>query len=1248
MKKISVFIQTLVVALFGNIYYATAQLTVSATVTQNVSCHGGSNGIVTTSVSSGTTPYTYSWTPGGQSNHTATGLSAATYSVHVTDVHGLTGTAAASISQPAALTVTASAKLSAVCAGQSDSLSATASGGTLPFSYSWAGAYDDISCPTCAKTLCYPYGAAYIVTAIYDGNGCSATSSVSVTVHTPPMVSISGPLNPVKPSHNDTLIALAAGATSYAWSNSSTTSSIIVSPSVPITYSVTVHNTYGCVDSGKYSIDTNSLNNGNSNTSAIPVKPSTTLTAYSYSTYDSVMWFSFTPTDSNNQIIGYSNYLGLPVPHIHRLTLYNSSLQMIVDEPMPDITGANQIRIDISHLHVGSTYYVRAARTPAHANMAGCNPSTHGECNPSQRWDFQMAFRTVPVFVPKDSGNEAPSVSQLYYENRGQISDLNNIPRFDVKAYTNYTSPAVYASDSNVSFVYQRNDTLQRVDMVLTGSGVQPSQPVYKMEEDSAAGYLNYFLGYVPNGVPEVEGYSRLVYKNVYQNIDMQVYSNSLGTKLYFVCNPGGTGGGGNPANIELKFKGANSVSVTSDSGIKVVTDLGTLSFAPGYAYMDSAGVIKPKSWHANFEVVNSTTVRFHTGTFNTSEPLIIQVDRAHKTPNSHPPIYNLDWSTYVGGADGQDVFNDVCSDASGNVYATGYTQSKFYPVTSGAVQDSLKGGLDATLVKFSNSTDSDKRVWATYYGGNVGTGAYGVALDKSNNVYITGFTQSTNLPLASRPSSPNNYVQHSLVPNDTGFSYNAFIAMFTNDGKYTRWATYYGGDSSVWARHIAIDKNNNVYVVGGGVYSSVTSNFSLQKSSHAGAYFDSTYGTGFILEFNANNPSAGITREWATRIGDSTRDTIPTTVLYGCTVDTSNNFYVTGFASGRGYTSPAYLTYSYNVGGGKDAVVSRFDANNGVLWSSYFGGSYDDDGRAIVVGPGGNIYITGQTLSDSSTGYGIQTQQLGSGFFQRSNGNLYNGNGYIAEFGPGGLREWGTYFGGSNSLAGQALAMDKYNNLYVTGWDNASNMPLPGSNPVGVYNQRTFVSGQTSYDGFVAAFSSPETNPDYVWGTYFGNNEAVGMCITKSNGHNWLYIVGNIGNGNTPLVFPPGSWQEDTFYFNNSNSILGTSFISQFDINPIIGPAGIAAINNPVGNMLVYPNPASQMTTLQLNLPESEDVQVSVINLLGKTLFTTTYKGEQGIFQQQIPLTSLPAATYIIKAQTKDKVYYNEMIKLQ
>jgi hypothetical protein len=91
-----------------------------------------------------------------------------------------------------------------------------------------------------------------------------------------------------------------------------------------------------------------------------------------------------------------------------------------------------------------------------------------------------------------------------------------------------------------------------------------------------------------------------------------------------------------------------------------------------------------------------------------------------------------------------------------------------------------------------------------------------------------------------------------------------------------------------------------------------------------------------------------------------------------------------------------------------------------------------------------------------------------------------------------------------------------------------------------------------------------------------------------------------------------------------------------------------VNALSVPPAEMLVYPNPTTQDVTMQLNLPETEQVKISLFNLLGEVIFTENVEGQQGIFQKQIPLISLPTATYVLRAETKDKVYYNKITKLQ
>ena len=76
----------------------------TATTASNVTCNAGSDGATSSTVSGGTTPYTYAWT-GGSTNATATGLSAGTYTLNVTDMNGCTATASAVITQPNVLAI---------------------------------------------------------------------------------------------------------------------------------------------------------------------------------------------------------------------------------------------------------------------------------------------------------------------------------------------------------------------------------------------------------------------------------------------------------------------------------------------------------------------------------------------------------------------------------------------------------------------------------------------------------------------------------------------------------------------------------------------------------------------------------------------------------------------------------------------------------------------------------------------------------------------------------------------------------------------------------------------------------------------------------------------------------------------------------------------------------------------------------------------------------------------------------------
>ncbi|MCB9227922.1 MAG: gliding motility-associated C-terminal domain-containing protein [Chitinophagales bacterium] len=103
----------------------------------HVTCFGGSNGEIITSVSGGTPPYTISWTPGGMTTPTVSNLSAGVYVMTVTDANGCVETASYTINQPSEIITTVSVT-NPGCAGDETGMALIgASGGTLPYTYTW-------------------------------------------------------------------------------------------------------------------------------------------------------------------------------------------------------------------------------------------------------------------------------------------------------------------------------------------------------------------------------------------------------------------------------------------------------------------------------------------------------------------------------------------------------------------------------------------------------------------------------------------------------------------------------------------------------------------------------------------------------------------------------------------------------------------------------------------------------------------------------------------------------------------------------------------------------------------------------------------------------------------------------------------------------------------------------------------------------------------------------------------------------
>lgn len=159
----------------------------------------------------------------------------------------------------------------------------------------------------------------------------------------------------------------------------------------------------------------------------------------------------------------------------------------------------------------------------------------------------------------------------------------------------------------------------------------------------------------------------------------------------------------------------------------------------------------------------------------------------------------HLIYSTYLGG-NNDDVGCGVAVDTSGNAYITGMTWSTNFP-TIFPVYKRLAGNNDAFITKLNPMGNSI--VYSTYLGGSMYDCGYGIALDVSRNVYITGVTCSYDFPITSA-------IYKNIAGND-----DAFIAKLNSSGNSIVRSTYLGGNENDVCYGIAVDTSGYIYVTG-------------------------------------------------------------------------------------------------------------------------------------------------------------------------------------------------------------------------------------------------------------------------------------------------------------------------------------------------------------------------------------------------------------------------------------------------
>jgi hypothetical protein len=615
-----------------------------------------------------------------------------------------------------------------------------------------------------------------------------------------------------------------------------------------------------------------------------------------------------------------------------------------------------------------------------------------------------------------------------------------------------------------------------------TGKGI-PAQPkkaegaVVRMHLDGAnphaaiagqsplPGKVNYLRGNDPKQWrTDIPTYEKVKYTNVYPGIDLVYYGRARQLEYDFIVAPGA-----DPQVIALSFSGGKLQ--LSDSGdLVLATATGEVRFQKPVLYQEIEGQKQPVE--GQYVRRGTDRIGFQVGTYDATRPLVID------------PV--LSYSTYLGGSD-WDWGTDIAVDARGQAYVTGDTRSVDFP-TRKALQSAHGRGRDAFVAKLNASGTA--LVYATYLGGSNDDQSWGIAVDPRGQTYVIGSTESIDFPTTFKALQPEfgggTQDEFGNVPSDAfiaklntagnalvystylgGSGYDsgtgivvdargqayvvgstssadfptqkalqpdrgdnvpwfgdAFVAKLNVAGSVLVYSTYLGGSGYDAGSSIAVDRRGQVYVTGLTLSDDFPITLNALQPVHGSGDAYNFYSDAFVAKLNA----AGSALAYSTYLGGSTYD-----LGADIAVDPRGQAYVVGYTWSEDF--PTHKALQSVHGGNIDAFVAKLNPTGTALdYATYLGGSEADGSNGIVLGPRGQIYVTGFTWSDDFpiTFKALQPDHGGSA------------DAFIAQLNAvDSALVYSTYLGGSEFDDARSIAVAPRGEIYITGYTESNDFPL-------------------------------------------------------------------------------------------------------------------------------------------------------------------------------------------------------------
>jgi hypothetical protein len=567
-----------------------------------------------------------------------------------------------------------------------------------------------------------------------------------------------------------------------------------------------------------------------------------------------------------------------------------------------------------------------------------------------------------------------------------------------------------------------------------------------------------------------VPSYARVRYEGVYPGVDLVYYGNQRQLEYDLVVAPGA-----DPDVIRLAFDGVDRMKVSPEGELVLGVASGEIRQHKPFLYQEVDGV--RRSVDGGYVLAASHEASFSVGAYDRSKPLILD------------PV--LSYGTYLGGSNA-DFAGAIAVDATGSAYVTGQTQSADFPLS---VSPPPVDGRTALFVTKLNAAGTAP-VYSTYIQTadnwyNIGKG---IKVDAAGNAYVTG------------QYGPGDHVLVMRLDGSGAVTYGLILGSMNNTNS---------------GNGIAIDGAGYAYVTG-----SAEGGFDVTPGAYQTTY-DGVTGNAFVTKVNTNGASDATSLVYSTYLGGNGSDQ-----GNAIAIDGSGNAYVTGQTNFSNFPVTPGAFQPKSGGGVFDAFISKLSADGStLLYSTFFGGSFDELGNAIAVDNSGYAYIAGYAESSGlPTTPGAFQTQWNLGNCSVDIGVKPCPDAFVAKFNPSASGPaslvYSTYLGGIGPDFANGLAIDGAGHAYVTG--STGSVDFPTLSPIAGYNYP---------GGFITELNAAGTG--LLFSTYYTEAPA-GLALDGSGN---LYIAG--GTYSTTGIASAGAYQTT----NHGNQ---DAFVAKFSGLPI------------------------------------------------------------------------------------------------